>query len=93
MTDEMKLKVQFLIETKVDEAIEQDWIEDTIHLSEFSGWMSEAANLSGEEGLLDVWKDYDKELALDFYCWILEMKEAIKGYEWDIAHQKVYIKK
>ena len=92
MTDEMKAKVQGLIEAKVDEAIEQGWIEDTISLSVFIGWMGEAMNLLGDEGVYDAWKEYDKENALAYYCWLLEMKDAIADWDWDYAHSKVIIK-
>lgn len=93
MKDEMKAKVQGLIEAKVDEAIDQDWIEDTINLSEFIGWMDEAMNILGEEGVYDALKEYDKESALAYYCWLLEMKQAIADWDWDYAHSKVIIKK
>ena len=93
MTDEMKVKVQDIIEIKADEAIDQDWIDDTIHLCTFIGWMSEAMNLLGEEGVNDAWKEYDKESALAYYCWLLEMKQAIADWDWDYAHSKVIIKK
>lgn len=94
MKDEMKAKVQEIIEQKVNEAIDQDWIEDIISLSEFIGWMSEAVNLlQDEEGVYDAWKEYDKESALEYYCWLLEMKQAIADWGWDYGHSKVIIKK
>ncbi len=90
----MKAKVQEIIEWEVNEAIDQDWIEDTISLSEFIGWMSEAVNLlQDEEGVYDAWKECDKESVLEYYCWLLEMKQAIAGWGWDYGHSKVIIKK
>ena len=93
MTDEMKAKVQEVIEAQVDEAVLQGWVEDRIYLSQFIGWMGEAMNLWPEEGVYDAWKEYDSETALEFYCWLLEMRNAIAGWEWDYAHQYIIIKK
>lgn len=93
MTEEMQARVQEIIDWKADEAIDQGWIEDTEYLSEFIGWMGEAMNLLGEEGVYDAWKEFDKESALEYYCWLLEMKDAIAGWDWDYAHSKVIIKK
>ena len=39
MTEEMEIKVLDLIYDKAMEAIGQGWIEDTINLSVFSGWL------------------------------------------------------
>ncbi len=93
MTDEMKVKVQEIIEWKADEAADQGWIKDTEYLSVFIGWMGEAMNLLGEEGVYDAWKEFGAENALEYYCWLLEMKGAIAGWDWDYGHQKVIIKK
>lgn len=93
MTDEMKVKVQEIIEAKVEEAISCDWIDDKINLSTFCGWMGEAMNLLGEEGVYGAWQEFDKENALEYYCWLLEMKEAIEDWDWDYAHQSVIVKK
>lgn len=92
MTDEMKAKVKEIIEQEADAAIDQGWIEDTIHLCTFIGWMREAMNMLGEEGVLDAWEEYDKESALAYYCWLLKKKQAIADWDWDYAHQKVIIK-
>lgn len=82
-----------IIEAKAQEAIDIDWIDDTINLCTFLGWMSEAMNCLGEEGVNDAWEEYDKEKALADYCWLLEEKGAITDWDWDYAHQKVIIKK
>lgn len=93
MTEEMQARVQEIIEYKVNEAIEQGWIDDRINLTTFCGWMGEAMNYCGEEGVYDAWQEFDKEKVLEYYCWLLEMKEAIAGWDWDYAHQNIVIKK
>lgn len=92
MTEEMEIKVLDLIYDKAMEAIGQGWIEDTINLSVFRGWMLEAANLCdgiGEDALME----FGFEEALENYCWFLKGEEVISDYEWDFAHQKMMIKK
>lgn len=87
-------KIEELIEIMADEAIEQEWVEDRfIDLCTFVGWMSEAANLCGEEGVYDAWGEYDKEAALEYYCRYLVEKGEIVDWDWDYGHQKVYLKR
>lgn len=93
MTEEMEIKVLDLIYDKAMEAIEQGWIDDKINLTTFCGWMGEAMNYCGEDGVYDAWKEFDKENALENYCWFLQSEDAISDYEWDFAHQKMMIKK
>lgn len=92
MTEEMEIKVLDLIYDKAMEAIGQGWIEDTINLSVFSGWMQEAANLCDGVGE-DAMGEFGYDNALENYCWFLQSEEAISDYEWDFAHQKMMIKK
>lgn len=93
MTDEMKARVEEIIEAKAQEAIEQDWIEDTEYLTVFIGWMEEAMNLLGEEGVYDAWEEYDNHDALECYCRYLKDNGAITDWDWDNNYQSVIIKK
>ena len=95
MTDEMKAKVEEIIDWKAQEAIDMDWIDDTINLSSFLGWMSESMNCLGEEGVNDAWEEYDNYDALECYCRYLKDKGAIADWDWDLGRnfQSVIIKK
>lgn len=93
MTKEMKERIRDIIYYKADEAITQDWIDEKINLCDFVGWMGEAMNCCGEDGVYDAWQEYDKEEALEWYCWLLERKQAIESWDWDYGRQKVIIKK
>lgn len=89
----MKTRVEEIIEAKAQEVIDMFWIEDTINLSIFAGWMGEAMNCSCEEGVNDAWEEYDIYDALECYCRYLKTAGAIKDWDWDRNFQSVIIKK
>lgn len=89
----MENKVEEIIEAKAQEAIDIDWIDDTIDLCTFVGWMSEAMNLCGEEGVYDAWNEYDNHDALECYCRYMKDAGGIKDWDWDRNFQRVIIKK
>lgn len=93
MTYAMNCRIREVIEAKAQEAIDMGWIEDTINLCTFVGWMSEAMNCLGEEGLNDAWKEYNSDFALEYYCMKLKDNGAIADWDWDRSFQSVIIKK